>query len=106
MKSKDCHGPEEHRPKASVRRAERPVWDPAIARLTIDGLHCRHCAERIRSALLSAPEILGAEVDVPAGRVDVLFDASRLQLHRLADLIVAGAEDVPAPYAVVGARLF
>lgn len=92
-------------PPSASRRREHPVWDPAIARLTIEGLECQHCALRIRNALLGAPQVLGAEVDLRTNQVDVLFDASQLRLDGLAALIASAADGHAGRYEVVDARM-
>lgn len=74
-------------PPARPKRTTEPVWEPTIARLTIDGLHCVHCASRIRNALLVTPHVLGAEVTRENAAVEVLFDAARITTDKLASAI-------------------
>lgn len=86
-------------PVQGVPRTDRPT-DPLIARLTIEGLRCQHCATRIGNALGADPGVLGLRVDLEGGLVDVLFDARRLSTDDLASLIVSSADGSPRHYEV------
>lgn len=86
-------------PVPARKRADGPT-NPIIARLTIEGLHCRHCATRIGNALTADPGVLGMRVDLQSCHVDVLFDARRLSTDDLASLIISSADGSPRHYEV------
>lgn len=87
-------------PDAGPTRIDEPIWAPAIARFTVRGLRCRHCEVRIRNALTQCPRVLGADVDIERGRVDVLFDTSTLNPDSLARMIADAARGSPRVYEV------
>lgn len=82
------------------QRTEWPVFDPVIARVTIDGLRCVHCAARIRNALVTTPHVLGAEVKLQMGVAEILFDASGLSPAAIAAKISSAADGSPRHYEV------
>lgn len=104
MRATDNRVPPDVSPQGIRRRADWPIRVPTIAHLTIEGLACPHCAERIRATLTSSPEILGVEVDLGTHQVDIMFDVSRLRLDGLAALIASAAEDGPACDEVLQAQ--
>lgn len=81
------------------------MFDPVIARVTIDGLRCTHCTVRIRNALVTTPHVLGAEVDLETGVAEVLFDASGLSAAALASAIASAADGSPRHYSVTTIEL-
>lgn len=86
-------------PVPARNRRDSPS-DPLIARLTIEGLRCRHCATKIGNALTADPGVLGLRVDLESCHVDVLFDTRRLTTDDLASLIVSSADGSPRHYEV------
>ncbi|HEY9418052.1 MAG TPA: heavy metal-associated domain-containing protein [Pseudonocardia sp.] len=42
--------------------------------LTVDGMHCGHCASSVTKALRAVTGVTDITVDVPAGRVQVATD--------------------------------
>lgn len=82
------------------QRMEEPVFDPVIARVTIKGLRCVHCAARIRNALVTTPHVLGAEVIHETGVAEILFDASGLSPAAIASTISSAANGSPRHYEV------
>jgi len=102
MPCRNQHLPCEPVEPSAPHRTDESIRVPLIARLSIDGLQCRHCATRIRNALVSSPYVLGAEVCLETGLVDVLFDATRLTVDGLASVIRSAAEGSPRHYEVTG----
>jgi len=89
-------------PITPTPRAEAAHRLPLVARLTVAGLRCPHCATRIGNALRSHPSVLGATVDLERGKVDVLLDAARLSPDEIARVIRDSADGSPRHYEVVG----
>lgn len=56
--------------------------------LGVSGMGCINCANRVRNALLLAPGVLAAEIDLPSGLATVAFDARKVDL---AEMIAAVA---------------
>lgn len=75
-----------------ARRSDSPAWEPGIARLRVSGIQCRHCATRIKNALARHPQVLGADIDMASGVIEVLFDFAELSLDRVAEIIVGAAD--------------
>lgn len=87
------------------RTNEVPVWEPGIARFRVSGLRCKHCVTRIKNALTVSPHVLGADVHLAGGSVEVLFDAAELALGQVAAIITAAADGTPRRYTVRGASM-
>jgi Cu+-exporting ATPase len=61
-----------------------------LIQLSISGMNCQHCVDKIERALKAVPGVVNVEVDLPARSADVQLSASQ-----------SGAEDLVA--AVVSA---
>ena len=67
-----------------------------VTSLTIDGMHCAACAERVERALTEVGGVATASVDLDAGRADVA--GSGFDIERLVDAVAAaGCTAAPKP---------
>ena len=82
-------------------RTEDPVWEPAVLSIAVEGMVCRHCATRVRNALVRSPHVLGARVSLGRGVAEVLYDRARISPEALARVLEQSAHGTPRNYQVV-----
>lgn len=51
--------------------------------LTVSGMHCGTCADKVHAALLAVPGVKGAKVDLATKRVEVAYDAASTNMDKL-----------------------
>lgn len=69
------------------RSARTAMWDLSAIRLRIDGIGCKHCAERLREGLVACPGVTAARVELGSTAAAVVFDPSRLSVEQIMELI-------------------
>jgi copper chaperone CopZ len=60
-----------------------------LAIIRIEGMHCHRCEEKIQSSLGREAGVNEVEVDFLSGQASILFDAGKIQITRLVELIEA-----------------
>jgi len=65
--------------------------------MTVPDISCEHCERTIKRALGSAPGVQAVTVDIPAKRVRVTYDESRIDAEQMKDLL--RGEDYPVASA-------
>lgn len=73
-----------------------PSTHPAVATLTIGGMHCSACAARVSKALTSLPGVQAAEVSLEERRATVTYDPGQVTPDLLQQAVIA------ADYTVEG----
>lgn len=53
----------------------------------IDGMHSHRCEEAIIEAVSSLAGVREVEVDFPSGQTSVIFDAQKVAVHQIIDVI-------------------
>ncbi|MGQ9920363.1 MAG: heavy-metal-associated domain-containing protein [Desulfobacca sp.] len=76
-----------------------PSIQPAVATLTIGGMHCAACADRVTKALTSLPGVQAAEVSLEERRATVTYDPGQVTPDSLRQAITA------ADYTVEGIQV-
>jgi|GEM_PF-1992320 len=51
--------------------------------LTVSGMHCGTCADKVHAALLAVPGVKGAKVDLDSKKVEVSYDAATTNMDKL-----------------------
>ncbi len=69
---------------------------PAVAIVTIDGMHCPACSARVKKALTSLPGVLTAEVSLEQRQATVTYEPGRITPELLQQAVVE------AGYTVAG----
>ena len=78
----DCHvDPVERRVTESERREARALH------LSVAGMGCVNCANRVRNALMQVGDVVDVEVDVIAGLATVWHRAGRVRTEALVDAV-------------------
>ena len=57
--------------------------------LTIDGMHCEHCAAAIKDGLKKAKGVINAEVLFSMGKAKVTYDPEQTKSEDLANIVKA-----------------
>lgn len=60
----------------------------AKATLKVSGMSCQHCVRSVTEALEGRDGVLGAKVDLQAGRAEVEYDATRVTPEQLAGVVM------------------
>jgi len=69
----------------------------ASVRLSVSGMHCGHCQDRVERALRAVPGVYAAAVDLPGGAAEVDFDERSTGPEQLIDAVrAAGYTAAPA----------
>jgi Cu+-exporting ATPase len=63
------------------------VTQDQLAIIRIKGLHCHKCEKTIQDVLTREEGVNEVEVDFLSGQASVLFDAGKIQIGRLMELI-------------------
>lgn len=69
--------------------------------LGVTGMRSPECANRVHNALVSAPGVFYARVDLKTGVVSVVFDSRRVTLWELADRVAKAGEGTSHVYTAV-----
>ena len=64
--------------------------------LSVRGMTCGHCKASVTEALRKLPGVTSVDVDLPTGRVTVVFDDRRLAELQLREAVEATGFDVEA----------
>ncbi len=59
------------------------------ATLTVPGISCEHCERSVVAALTPAEGVEGVTVDIPNKTVKVVYDAGRVQIADLSEILAA-----------------
>lgn len=51
--------------------------------LSVEGMTCSHCAEKVTQALEGVPGVRSADVSLEENRAEVVFDAERAEVEDL-----------------------
>jgi copper chaperone CopZ len=73
--------------------------NPAVATLTIGGMHCPACSARVTKALTALPGVQAAEVSLEEHRAVVTYDPGKVTPELLRQAVTA------ADYTVEGIEL-
>jgi copper chaperone CopZ len=63
------------------------VTQDQLAIIRIEGMHCHRCEQAIQKALGREEGVNEVEVDFLSGQCSVLFDAGKVQIPRLIEVI-------------------
>lgn len=63
------------------------VTQDQLAIIRIEGMHCHKCEQAIQNALNREDGVNEVEVDFLSGQASVLFDAGKIQIARLIEVI-------------------
>ncbi len=63
------------------------VTQDQLAIIRIEGMHCHKCEQAIQRALSFEEGVNEVEVDFLSGQASVLFDAGKIQIARLIEVI-------------------
>ncbi len=55
--------------------------------MTVPDISCEHCERTIKNALSSTPGVQAVAVDIPAKRVRVTYDESRIDVERMKSIL-------------------
>lgn len=66
-----------------IRMAQKKVT------LTIEGMHCEHCAAAIKDGLKKAKGVINAEVLFSMGKAKVTYDPAQAKPEDFADIVKA-----------------
>lgn len=69
----------------------------ATTTMTVPDISCEHCERTIKNALASIAGIQNVAVDIPAKRVRVTYDESRIDLDQIKEIL--RNEDYPVASA-------
>lgn len=69
--------------------------DIQLVTLSVTGMSCQHCVQRVKDALEAVDGVSAAEVDLDAEQAAVTHDGSASR-DQLADAIAEAGYDVPA----------
>ena len=58
-----------------------------LAIIRIEGMHCHKCEQAIQRALTREEGVNEVEVDFLSGQASILFDAGKIQIPRLIEVI-------------------
>ncbi|GEM_PF-502647 len=74
----------------------------ATTMMTVSDISCEHCEGTIKNALVSAPGVQAVAVDIPAKRVRVTYDVSRIDTEQIKEILrnEVAEQDKPASRAV------
>ncbi|MCM3571159.1 copper chaperone CopZ [Neobacillus mesonae] len=64
--------------------------------LDVQGMSCGHCKAAVEGALKNLNGVSAAEVDLKAGKVDVTFDESKVNVAAMKEAIEEQGYDVKA----------
>lgn len=78
-----------HDPSASRTQAELWQTDNQGQVLTISGMHCEACAQKIEKKLMEHDGVSMAKVDFDKGLLKVDFDESKVSLETIKDTIAS-----------------
>jgi copper chaperone len=62
--------------------------------LNVRGMTCGHCKASVTEALRKLPGVASVDVDLPSGRVKVVFDEQRVAVPQLREAVEAIGFDV------------
>ena len=68
--------------------------------MTVPDISCEHCERTFKNALGSVPGVQAVKVDIPAKRVRVTYDESRIGVEQMKDIL--RSEDYPVSAAEPG----
>ena len=57
------------------------------ATLTVPGINCGHCAQKVTAALETAEGVEQVSVDIPSKTVKVVYDAERVGVEKLSTIL-------------------
>jgi Cu+-exporting ATPase len=57
--------------------------------MTIEGMHCQNCAEKVRDALAAVPGVASADVDLKGNSARVAYDPQAADTARIAAAVTA-----------------
>jgi copper chaperone CopZ len=63
------------------------VTQDQLAIIRIEGMHCHKCEQTIQRALTREEGVNEVEVDFLSGQASILFDAGKIQIPRLIEVI-------------------
>lgn len=72
---------------STPRAPPRALVGAAVVDLSVAGMGCPSCGNRIRNALLAHPGVVEAEIDVPAGLARVWYDDARVGVRELVGVV-------------------
>ena len=56
-------------------------------RISINGMHCMECANRVERALISKPGVMRARVNLGKAEATIEYDSSKVNLEELREVI-------------------
>ncbi len=93
-------------PSADTSGANSAMPDAEATSLRVDGMTCFRCAESARNALLRAPGVIEAEVELETGLASVTYDSKAIGIDRMMEpLRELGFLPAPATLDDVAGRL-
>lgn len=75
-------------PTATAEAAPLPK-DGKHVKLTVAGMHCGACAEKVKTALVGVEGVKGATVDATTGVAEVAFDEKKANTDKLIAAVAA-----------------
>jgi copper chaperone CopZ len=79
---KEEKGGEHCKMPSSETTAALPA-DGTHTTMTVSGMHCGACADKVHTALMQVPGVKGARVDLAAGTVEIAYDAGKTTVEKL-----------------------
>ena len=71
--------------------------NPSLLTLPIKGMNCTSCSGRVEKALIAAPGVSGASVNLAMERADIQFDSALTNSGTLRDVVITAGYEVPVP---------
>jgi len=62
--------------------------------LNVEGMSCMHCVNAVKSSVGALPGVSKVEVDLPAKKVAVTYEADQVKLEKIKDAIEDAGYDV------------
>jgi copper chaperone CopZ len=75
-------------PTATAAAAPLPA-DGKHVKLTVAGMHCGACADKVKTALIGVEGVKGATVDATTGVAEVAFDEKKANTDKLIAAVAA-----------------
>ena len=79
------YDPEFSDPDAIIRQVRKSGYTPEVEslELAVSGMHCTNCGQTVETGVAKLPGVLSVRADAVSGRVNVLFDPTRLRAGKI-----------------------
>lgn len=65
--------------------------------LTVEGMHCGSCADKVHAALMGVPGVTGAQVELTDGKANIAYDPAKTSPEKLAEVVTKAGFKATAP---------